>query len=198
MAGSFKSKFNTFLRKRGASLKRNFYTLPFVFVCFTCFFFLCTLFILIKSVGRIEYRPTSIFLFIAVLLSILSIVAIVNYTKKVYGQKRPLKMLIIYYVIIVMCIAFVAAVFYFNEKQILIESSKRDALEPLPTGDHPAEWYVYQTFVNYGICSRVLMIIFFVLEFITNGLLITSPLFEKKLKSINFDSLAKNEPNAKR
>lgn len=192
-----KSKFNTFLRKRGASLKRNFYTVPFAFVCLSCFFFLCTLFILIKSVGRIEYRPTAIFLFIAVLMSILSIVAIVNYTKKVYGQKRPLKMLIVYYAIIIICIGFVAAVFYFNEQQIAIEAAKRDALVPLPGGDMPAEWYVYQTFINYGICSRVLMIIFFVFEGITNGLLITSPLFEKKLKSINFDNLAKNESNTK-
>lgn len=187
-------KINNFTRKRIASLKRNFYTLPFVFVCASCFFLLGSLFILIKSVGRIEYRPTAIFLFISVLASILTIVAIVSYVKKVYGQKRPLKMLIAYYIMIVICIAFLVAVFVFNEKQITIETIARDSYINPETGDKRAEWYVCQTFINYGICSRILMIIFFTLEAITNGLLIASPAIEKKLKTINFDELAaKNE-----
>lgn len=191
-------KRNSFLKKRLASLKRNFYTLPFVFICICCFFFLCTLFILIKSVGRIDYKPSAIFLFIAVLMSILSIVAVINYVKKSYGQKRPLKMLIIYYFIIITCLVFTALVFYFNEQQILTEIAKRDALIPLPGGGLPAEWYTYQTYINYGVCSRVLMIIFFILELIANGLLMASPLFEKKLKSINFDNLDNHEPKTKR
>lgn len=191
-------KAKNFLKKRLASLKRNFYTLPFVFICICCFFFLSTLFILIKSANRIDYKPSAIFLFIAVLMSILSIVAIVNYVKKVYGQKRPLKMLIIYYFIIITCLVFTALVFYFNEQQILSEIAKRDALAPLPGGGLPAEWYTYQTYINYGVCSRILMIIFFALELIANGLLIASPLFEKKLKSINFDNLDNHEPKAKR
>ena len=188
-----KLKVNNFARKRLASLKRNFYTLPFVLVCASCFFFLGSLFILIKSVGRIEYEPTAIFLFIAVLASILSIVAVVNYVKKVYGQKRPLKMLIAYYIIIAICLAFTITVFIFNEQQVSREYIARDA-SVLESGEKLAQWYICQTYINYGICSRVLLIIFFTLEFITNGLLISSPLIEKKLKSINFDELAvKNE-----
>ncbi|MCQ2792127.1 MAG: hypothetical protein MJ208_01240 [Bacilli bacterium] len=193
-----KAKFKTFLKKRMVSLKRNFYTLPFVLSCLCCFFFLSTLFILIKSVGRIEYKPTSIFLFIAVLTSILSIVALVNYTKKVYGQERPLKMLIIYYAIIAVCLIFTIAVFVFNEKQIAAEIVARDSYINPETGDKRAEWYICQTFINYGVCSRVLMIIFFIFESITNGLLIASPFIEKKLSTINFDKLAANEQKSKR
>lgn len=184
MAGS---KANSFLRKRIASLKRNFYTLPFAIICIASCFFLSILFMLIKSVGRIDFKQTSIFLFIAVFASVLSIVASVNYTIKVYGQKRPLKMLVIYYVLTAICLAFTITIFYFNDKQILAEITKRDALKPLPDGSKPAEWYTYQTYINYGNCSRMLLIIFFILEGIANGLLIASPLFEKKLKSINFD-----------
>lgn len=187
------NRFDTFRRKRIASLKRNFYNVPFIMICVCSFFFLGSLFILIKSVGRIEYNPTAIFLFIAVLASILTIVASVSYVKKVYGQKRPLKMLIAYYIMVVVCLAFTITVFYFNEKQVASEIAKRDALEPLPGGGMPADWYTYQTYINYGVCSRVLMIIFFVLEFIANGLLLTAPLFEKKLKSINFDQAFDNE-----
>lgn len=187
-----KSKSHSFLKKTGASLKRNFYTLPFAFICIACFFFLGTLFILIKSVGRIEYKPASIFLFIATLASILTIVAVISYTKKVYGQKRPLKMLIIYYVLVVVCLGFTIAVFYFNEKQIAIEIANRDATTP-----EYAEWYVYQTYINYGICSRTLLIIFFVLEGIANILLMTAPLFEKKLKTINFDLTFSNDKKQK-
>lgn len=187
------SAFKNFKKKRIASLKRNFYTLPFVFICISCFFFLSSLFILIKSVGRIDYRPSAIFLFISVLASILTIVASVNYVKKVYGQKRPLKMLIAYYIILAVCLAFAIAVFIYNEKQIATETANRDAISP-----ERAEWYVYQTYINYGVCSRILMIIFFALELITNGLLIASPLIEKKLKSINFDEPTAHEKPAKR
>ncbi|MCQ2795019.1 MAG: hypothetical protein MJ214_02255 [Bacilli bacterium] len=191
-----KPKFNNFTRKRIASLKRNFYTLPFALVCISCFFFLASLFILIKSVGRIEYRPTAIFLFIAVLASILSIVAIVNYVQKVYGQKRPLKMLIAYYIIIVVCLAFTITVFIYNEKQITAEFIARESF--IIDGKKMAQWYICQTYINYGVCSRTLMIIFFILELITNGLLIASPAIEKKLKTINFDELAaKNEQTKK-
>lgn len=194
-----KPKFNNFTRKRIASLKRNFYTLPFALICISCFFFLGSLFILIKSVGRIEYKPTAIFLFIAVLASILSIVAIVSYVQKVYGQKRPLKMLIAYYIIIVVCLAFTITVFIYNEKQIATEIVARDSYINPETGEPRAEWYVCQTFINYGVCSRTLLIIFFGLELVTNGLLIASPFIEKKLKKINFDELAaKNEQKAKR
>lgn len=188
----FKAKFNIFLRKRLASLKRNFYTLPFIFICICCFFFLGILFILIKSVGRIEYKPSAIFLFIATLASILTIVAIINYVKKVYGQKRPLKMLIAYYIIVAICLGFTIAVFVFNEKQILIETANRNATSK----DH-AEWFIYQTYINYGVCSRTLMIIFFTFEFIANGLLIASPFFERKLRKINFDNVIKNEQPSK-
>lgn len=190
---SFKSKFKTFRRKRLASLKRNFYTLPFAMICICCFFFLASLFILIKSVGRMDYKPTAIFLFIAVLASILTIVASVSYVKKVYGQKRPLKMLIAYYIMIVVCLVFTITVFCFNEQQIVTETLKRDALVPLPGGGMPADWYTFQTYINYGVCSRTLMIIFFILEAIANGLLLAAPLFEKKLKSINFDQAFDNE-----
>lgn len=177
-----KDKFSNFLRKRGASLKRNFYTLPFICICICSFFFMGILFILIKSVGRIEYKPAAIFLFIAVLMSVLTLVTSVSYTQKVYGQKRPLKMLIIYYVVVVALLAFTAAVFYFNEKQILTEIANRDATTP-----EYAEWYVYQTYINYGMCSRALLIVFFAFELIANGLLIASPYIEKRLKKINFD-----------
>lgn len=183
-----KNKFTNFLKKRVVSLKRNFYTLPFALICICCFFLQAILYILIKSVGRIEYKPASIFLFIAVLMSVLMIVAIVSYTKKVYGQKRPLKMLIIYYVIVAILLAFTALVFYFNEMQIQSEIINRDRLEPLPGGSMPAEWFVFQTYINYGICSRTLLIIFFALELIANGLLIASPFIEKQLKKIHFDN----------
>ena len=183
------SKFLRFLRKRAIALKRNFYTVPLILICICCFFFLGSLFILIKSVGRIDYKPTAIFLFIAVLASVLSIVAVLGYTQKVYGQKRPLKMLIIYYVIIAICIAFTIIIFIYNDKQIAEEIVRRDAL---PSKD-AAEWYIYQTYINYGNCSRTLLIIFFSLEVLANGLLIASPLIEKRLKKISFDSPSENE-----
>lgn len=182
------SKISHFLRKRAIALKRNFYIVPFIFICACCFFYLGTLFILIKSVGRIDYKPVAIFLFIAVLTSVLSIVAVLGYTQKVYGQKRSIKMLVIYYVLIAICIGLTIAVFIYNDKQIAEEVAKRESVPK-----DAAEWYIYQTYINYGNCSRTLLIIFFVLEIIANGLLIAAPMIEKKLKSIHFDSPEKNE-----
>jgi len=189
-------KLQTFYRKRVLSLKRNYYTLPFTIVCISVFFFLCCLFILNKSVGRCDYKLTAVYLFIAVLASILSIVALINYTKKVYGQKRPLKMLIIYYVIIVICITFTIMVFVYNEIQIGREIVKRDAVPSIIIEGKevkPQEWYTYQTYINYGKCSRALLIVFFVFEIIANGLLIAGPKLEKELAKVHFDNLTNNE-----
>lgn len=182
-------KLYMFYRKRALSLKRNYYTLPFIFICICSFFYLCVLFILSKSVVRCEFKLTAVFLFISVLTSILSIVAIISYTRKEYGQKRPLKMLIIYFVIITICLTFTILIFIFNEKQIASEIIKRDATDK----SIDRSWYTYQTYINYGVCSRVLLIIFFVLELIANGLLIAGPIIDKKLQTIHFDSLKKDE-----
>lgn len=184
-------KFKRFLRKRAIGLKRNFYKVPFIFICICCVFYLGILFILIKSVGRIDYQPTSIFLFVGVLTSVLSIVAILGYTQKVYGQKRSIKMLVIYYVITAICIGFTIAVFIYNDKQIAQEIMKRDSLPP-PIEDR-AEYYIYQTYINYGNCSRGLLITFFIFEAIANGLLIAAPFIDKKLKSISFDSIKSSD-----
>lgn len=186
-------KLQKFYRKRMLSLKRNYYTLPFVIICIACFFYLCCMFIINKSVGRCDHKFTAIYLFVSVLTSILSIVAIVSYTKKVYGQKRPRKMLIIYFVILAICIAFTICVFVFNEFQITTEIKKRDALPIKPDGTKLIEWYTYQTYINYGKCTRGLLIVFLVLEIIANGLLIAGPKLEKELAKVHFDNINNNE-----
>jgi len=180
-------KLQLFFRKRVLSLKRNYYTLPFIIVCIACFFYLCCMFIINKSVGRCDHKFTAIYLFASVLTSILTIVALISFTKKEYGQKRSVKMLIVYSIITAICLAFTILVFYFNEQQILSEIKKRDSLPVKDDGSKLIEWYTYQTYVNYGVCTRALLIVFLSLEVIANGLLIAGPVLEKKLQKIHFD-----------
>jgi len=178
------NRFKSFIRKRGIALKRNFYTLPLVLVIMCTLFYLSCLFIFSTSINRISStKMTALYLFIATLCSILSIVGFINYSMKKYGQKRPLYMLIVYWVLILITISFTIVIFVHNEEQIAIEintQSKLDQSDPL--------WSTCQTYINYGVCTRTLLIIFFVFEFITNVLIILSPLIDKKLKKINFDN----------
>jgi len=185
-------KLQRFCIKRVLSLKRNYYTLPFVIICIACFFYLCCMFIINKSVARCDHKYTAIYLFVSVLTCILGVVAIINYTKKVYGQKRPLKMLIIYFVIFAICLAFTIMVFYFNEKQILSEIGKRNKAYKAD-GTKLIEWYTFQTYINYGKCTRGLLIVFLVLEVIANGLLIAGPKLEQELAKIHFDNINNND-----
>jgi len=181
-------KLQFFYRKRVLALKRNYYTLPLILITICSFYFLCILYILNKSVGRCDYKPTAVFLFIATLASILSIVAFINYAKKVYGQERPFKMLIVYYVLIIICLAFVITIFVYNEKQIKSEIVKQSIIDK----ETDRSWYTYQTYINYGKCTRGLLIVFFVLEAISNGLLIAGPKLEKELQKVHFSNINKN------
>lgn len=206
-----KKGFKFRLRKRAIALKRNYYTVPLIFVFASCLQFLMSLFIFSPAFSRLDVQFSSvnsanpianalpgflkniftvfwpyncIFLFIITLFTILYSVAYLQYSMQKYGEKRPVYMLVIFFVlwgINLVLLAFVYEANYINLADELI------ALQSKPTD------LVIQSYVNYARQTRTLLMVHIILSLVTGVVVATAPFIQKQLKKITFKPLEENE-----
>lgn len=201
--GLFMSKFKFKVRKSIISLKRNYYVVPLFFVIVSCFQFLCSLFVFsptfnisladinsfdssnavvnslppfLKSFIASILPYSSIFLFLITLFSILYCVAYLNYALKKYGEKRPVHMLIIFFVLWAINIVLLLIIMKVNQMNLADEyirynKTKTDTIK--------------NNIIN---CSKTntLLVIHLILSLISGVIVITAPLVQKSLKKISF------------
>ncbi len=204
---SFKFK----LRKRAIALKRNYYTVPLIFVFASCLQFLMSLFVFspafarlnaefsnvnslndvvnsmspfLKSIFNNLWPYNCIFLFIITLFTILYSVAYLQYSMQKYGEKRPVYMLVIFFVlwgINLLLLGFVYEANYINLADELI------ALQAKPTD------LIIQAYVNYARQTRTLLMVHIILSLVTGVVVATAPIVQKQLRKITFKPLEENE-----
>lgn len=171
-------------RKFLISIKRNYYTIPLIFVFITCFQFMCSLYILSPNFNRINYGEFNcMFVFIIALFSILSSVAYLNYALKKFGQKRPLHMLIIYFVMEAVIIVLLFKIFEANNVNIAEELANYN--EAVANKDEAAKIIALQ-YYEYGVNSYKQLMAQFVLLFTSLALVITAPLVQAGLNKLKF------------
>ena len=206
-----KKGFKFRLRKRAIALKRNYYVVPLIFVFISCFQFLCSLFIFSPAFSRLDVNFSSvnaqnpvvnsmpgflksifsafwpyncIFLFLITLFCILYSVAYLQYSMQKYGEKRPVHMLIIFFVlwgINLFLLAFVYEANYINLADELI------SLAAKPTD------LIIQQYVTYARQTRTLLMVHIIISIITGVVVATAPLVQKQLKKISFKAIEENE-----
>ena len=171
-------------RKFLISIKRNYYIIPLIYVFITCFQFMCSLYILSPNFNRINYGEFNcMFVFIIALFSILSSVAYLNYALKKFGQKRPLHMLIIYFVMEAVIIVLLFKIFEANNVNIAEELANYN--EAVANKDEAAKIIALQ-YYEYGVNSYKQLMAQFVLLFTSLALVITAPLVQAGLNKLKF------------
>lgn len=183
---TLKDKTAFFFRKLAISLKRNYYIIPLVLVAVCCIQFMCSLHVLSPSFSRVskEFGAYScLFIFIVSLLTILGCVAYLNYALVAYGSKRPIYMLIIYYV---MWIAIIALLFMLINSNNLNIADEQIKLNEAIQSNNQSQIDVYKKFIDLGNQSNKILITQVILQFVTVVLVSTAPLVQGKLKQIKF------------
>lgn len=183
---TLKDKTAFFFRKLAISLKRNYYIIPLVLVAVCCIQFMCSLHVLSPSFSRVskEFGAYScLFIFIVSLLTILGCVAYLNYALVAYGSKRPIYMLIIYYV---MWIAIIALLFMLINSNNLNIADEQIKLNEAIQSNNQSQIDVYKKFIDLGNQSNKILITQLILQFVTVVLVSTAPLIQGKLKQIKF------------
>ncbi|MBQ4060920.1 MAG: hypothetical protein IJD46_02715 [Bacilli bacterium] len=183
---TLKDKTAFFFRKLAISLKRNYYIIPLVLVAVCCIQFMCSLHVLSPSFSRVskEFGAYScLFIFIVSLLTILGCVAYLNYALVAYGSKRPIYMLIIYYV---MWIAIIALLFMLINSNNLNLADEQIKLNEAIQSNNQSQIDVYKKFIDLGNQSNKILITQLILQFVTVVLVSTAPLVQGKLKQIKF------------
>ena len=183
---TFKDKIAFFFRKLAISLKRNYFIIPLILVAVCCIQFMCSLHVLSPSFARVskEFGAYScLFIFIVSLLTILGCVAYLNYALVAYGSKRPLYMLIIYYV---MWIAIVALLFMLINSNNLNIADEQAKLSEAIQNNSQSQIGVYEKYIDLGNQSNQILITQLVLQFVTVVLVSTAPLVQGRLKLIKF------------
>lgn len=183
---TFKDKTAFFFRKLAISLKRNYYIIPLVLVAVCCIQFMCSLHVLSPSFSRVskEFGAYScLFIFIVSLLTILGCVAYLNYALVAYGSKRPIYMLIIYYV---MWIAVIALLFMLINSNNLNIADEQIKLNQAIQSNNQSQIDVYKKYIDLGNQSNKILITQLILQFVTVVLVSTAPLVQGRLKQIKF------------
>ena len=198
------NKFKLKMRKIAISLKRNYYVIPLMFVFVCCLQFLCSLFIFSPAFSRLDVNFSSvnsanpivlsmsegmkslfsvfwpyncIFLFIITLFTILYCVAYLQYAMKKFGKKRPLHMLIIFFVlwgINILLLLFIYKSNAINLEDELISLSKDPSSQ------------IIQNYVSYARQTKTLLLVHIILSIITGVVVATAPLVQNLLKKITF------------
>lgn len=181
---SFKEKLLFSGRKLMISVKRNYYVIPLIFVFVCCFQFMCSLYVLSPNFDRISYGEFNcMYIFIISLFSILSGVAYLNYALKKFGQKRPLHMLIIYFVMTGINLVLLFSIFNANTYNIIEEVNKlNDAI----ANNNEAARLEALKYYEYGLQSRSKLLTQIVLNFVTLALVITAPIVQAALNKLKF------------
>ncbi len=209
------SKFKLKLRKVAISLKRNYYVIPLMFVFISCLQFLCSLFVLSPAFSRLDVNFSSvnpensivlgmsdgmkslfgalwpyncIFLFLITLFTILYCVAYLQYAMKKFGKKRPLHMLIIFFVLWAINILLLLFIYESNSINLVDESL---ALAKDPTSE------IIKNYLSYAEQSKTLLLVHIILSIITGVMVATAPLVQKALKKITFKPIEEKNDEAK-
>lgn len=183
---TFKDKTSFFLRKLAISLKRNYYIIPLILVAVCCIQFMCSLHILSPSFSRVskEFGAYScLFIFIVSLLTILGCVAYLNYALVAYGSKRPIYMLIIYYV---MWVAIIALLFMLINSNNLNIADEQIKLNEAIQSNNQSQIDVYKKYIDLGNQSNKILNTQLILQFVTVVFVSTAPLVQGRLKQIKF------------
>ena len=181
---TFKEKLLFSGRKLVISLKRNYYVVPMIFVFVVCMQFMCSLHIISENFNRISYGDYNcMFVFIIALLTILASVAYLNFALKKFGQKRPIHMLIIYYVMVIITIVLLFYIFKSNTVNIYEELEKYNQAIADKNEASKAEALHYY---NLGIQSRYQLITTIILTFVSVALVTTAPFVQAALNKLKF------------
>lgn len=206
-----KKGFKFWIRKKAIALKRNYYTVPLIFVFVCCLQFLCSLFIFSPAFSRLDVNFSSvnsaneivkampeflknifstfwpyncIFLFLITLFTILYSVAYLQYSLNKYGEKRPVHMLIIFFVLWAINILLLLFVYKANNINLWDEIT---ALNADPNSE------VLKKYVGYAQQTQVLLMTHIILSVITGVVVATAPFVQKALKKISFNEVKLNE-----
>lgn len=186
---NFKNKVSFKTRKLAISLKRNFYIVPLLIVLVTACQFLCELFILSPMYNRIYTDLTPwgsfncIFVFLISLFCILYCVAYLNYAIKSYGSKRPVYMLIIYYVLWALNLLMIVLIFISDEKQIAQELANYNSATDQSSKD------IYLEYYRMGLKTETALIWQLILSGISFVVVTIAPFIQKALKKISFKKI---------
>ncbi len=206
-----KKGFKFWLRKKAIALKRNYYTVPLIFVFVCCLQFLCSLFIFSPAFSRLDVNFSSvdsanavanampeflknifsalwpyncIFLFLITLFTILYSVAYLQYSLNKYGEKRPVHMLIIFFVLWAINILLLLFVYKANSINLyderLAEIAKPNDL-------------VIKQYIQYAEQTEALLLTQIILSVITGVVVATAPFVQKALKKLSFNEVKLNE-----
>jgi hypothetical protein len=206
-----KKGFKFKLRKRAIALKRNYYTVPLIFVLASCLQFLMSLFIFssafyrlpvsfssidplnqyvnampdfLKNIYTVLWPYNCIFLFVITLFTILYSVAYLQYSMQKYGEKRPVYMLIIFFVLWAINIILVLFIYQSNKINYWDDFYK---LTLDPNNVTLASYVVKEK------QTKTLLMVHLILSIITGVVVATAPLVQKQLKKITFKPLEENE-----
>lgn len=183
---TFKDKVAFFFRKIAISLKRNYYIIPLIFVAICCVQFMCRLNILSPSFNRVpkEFGAFScLFIFIVSLLTILSCVAYLNYALVAYGGKRPLFMLIVYY--IMWAIIVVLLFMLINANNLNLADENKNLQIAIDTQNF-SQIDVIKRFINLGNQTKQILLVQLILQFVSVVVVTTAPLVQGALKKLKF------------
>lgn len=182
---TFKDKVAFFFRKIAISLKRNYYIIPLIFIAICCLQFMCRLNITSENFNRVDKafgEYSCLFIFVISLLSILACVAYLNYALISYGGKRPLFMLIIYYVMWAIIIALMIMLINANNLNIADEWKKYN--EKVVNDPINAKENLH--YYNLGNQTNKILIVHLVLEIVAFVVVTTAPLVQAALKKLKF------------
>lgn len=180
---SFKDRLKFGCRKFIISLKRNYYIIPLIFVFVCCVQFLCSLYVFSPVFDRIPQKfgeYNCLFVFTISLFTILYSVAYLNYALVKYGQKRPIFMLILYFVMWAIVITLLFIIYKANSLNLLEEYADYEAA----TSESKKNEYL--TYIKLGTQCRNMLLTNIILEFISVVLVITAPFVQKAFRKILF------------
>lgn len=189
---SFKNKLAFKGRKIAISLKRNFYIVPLIVVLITAAQFLCILYILSPMYARVSTTLTPwgsfncIFLFLITLFCILYSIAYLNYAMKKYGKKRPIHMLIIYYVLAIINVVLLVLIFVSNEKNIA------DEYNNMINGSDASAREIAKEYYEMGLKSESALIWQFILAGVSLVIVSVAPLIQSILSKIKFKKISED------
>lgn len=186
---SFKNKVAFKARKAAISLKRNFYVVPLILVLITALQFLCVLFILSPMFYRVSQALTPwgafncVFVFLITLFCILYSVSYLNYAMKKYGSKRPIHMLIIYYVLWALNIVMLILIYISNNAEIA------DELAILNSNVAESEKIIAKQYYELGLQSKSAILWQLILAGVSFVVVSIAPLIQARLKKVSFKKI---------
>ncbi len=186
---TLKDKFLFGLRKIAISIKRNYYVIPLILVVVCAIQIMCSLYIISTALTRVDSeKMASLLAFVVCLFTTLSCVAYLNYAMVKYGQKRPIHMLIIYYVLTAISLTVCILIFIFNYNQLLSEIASLNASTP-----GTAEYSKYLEFVTSEQKTHGIFLTQIILEVISLIVVSTAPIVQNRLKKIKFKKVDIND-----